>query len=685
MRYSKATAIFLLAAAAVFLTCSETGRDNPYDPNTEVLILTLLSPSDSSVIRVGTPVLFKVSARTGFDDTPAGSRFWWRSDLAGLLATRASFTTDSLPVGTHRISVTVADSLDRRGSRTFSLNILPLPEFGVMITQPPADTTFIIGSAFTPAAREFVPAGRSIIGRQWKFGQGSGIPDTSAASPGEVTWNKDGTFELIYQIVDDRGRIAADTSVVHVLAESTPPEMRIVSPAADTAIVRNDSLYLEAFDQETAARIARRGWIYPAGSGYEGVIDDTTATAGWRKFATPGIFDIFYYVTDLLGITVADTVRITVHDTLPAPQAGIIRPHARDTTIVAGDSIRFEGFLIPRAESITQKWDFGANSGIPADSVMIPGWKVFTLTGTFKVIYEAGDMSGRRSRDSVSVSVGANQPPTARIDQPPGNLSIGQGVSYTFIASDSDPDNRPLRRYWLWPPASGITPSPADSAANSGSRTFNSTGVFSVSYHVIDDKGLHAADTAIVTVSANTPPTATITSPSIDTTLAAWAEIIFRATDSDPGGSIGSRTWNFGAGSGLLPDTTAVTPPKYFGTAGTFTITYTVRDNLLALGRDSVLVTVTANDRPTAMITSLGPQNTISVGDSLSFLAIDSDADGIASRSWNYGAGSGLPPDTIKTPDFRRFNNPGTFTVVYRVVDNRGGVNADTVIVKVNP
>ncbi|HLA41373.1 MAG TPA: hypothetical protein VJ417_15330, partial [Candidatus Glassbacteria bacterium] len=492
----------------MLVACSDLERDNPYDPNTDALIVTLLSPADSTVVRLMTPVTFNVSAKTGFDNSPAGSFYWWRSNLAGLLATSAGFITDSLPAGRHRITVTVADSLNRRGSYSFTLTVLPLPEFGVMITAPPVDTVIIFGSAFTPEAREFVPADRSIIGREWKFGDGSGIPSSTAADPGTVSWDQPGNFQMIYRVVDDRGRVAADTVLVQVLAESSPPVAVILSPAADTTIVRDDSLFFEAFDEETAARIVSRRWLYPAGSGYEGITDDTSHIAGWRKFATPGVFDIIYRVNDLLGVVIDATVRITVNDTLPPPVALIIRPHARDSSLVAGDSVFFAGFLIPDVSSVTQSWDFGTGSGISSDSVKSPGWKVFNNTGSFKVVYQATDMSQRTARDSVNLTVSANQPPSAQIVQPAGNISIGTGVSYTFTAVDLDPEGRSLLRYWLWDPALGFTPSVADSARNAGSRTFGTAGTFRVSYHVVDDKGLHAADTLTVTVSANQAPAA---------------------------------------------------------------------------------------------------------------------------------------------------------------------------------
>jgi hypothetical protein len=76
------------------------------------------------------------------------------------------------------------------------------------------------------------------------------------------------------------------------------------------------------------------------------------------------------------------------------------------------------------------------------------------------------------------------------------------------------------------------------------------------------------------------------------------------------------------------------------------------------------------------------------VGDSLLFIGIDSDQDGqIVSRAWNYGAGSGIDAaaDTVNVPGYRTFHLPGTFNVTFKVIDNKGAANGDSLNVTVNP
>jgi hypothetical protein len=211
-------------------------------------------------------------------------------------------------------------------------------------------------------------------------------------------------------------------------------------------------------------------------------------------------------------------------------------------------------------------------------------------------------------------------------------------------------------------------------------------GTYPVVYVAVDDKGLIATDTITVTVTTNESPVAQITVPSQDTTFFAWAPVQFSGTDSDADGAVASRQWDFVSPSAQVAGDTTRNAQVTYISAGTRTVKYSVVDDKNGVGMDSVRVTVGANSQPLISIISPGGLINISAGDSLSFVATDQDSDGsVQSRLWTYGNGSGLAQDTVAIPDFRTFNNQGTFVVEYRVVDNLGGVNADSVTVTVGP
>ena len=176
-----------------------------------------------------------------------------------------------------------------------------------------------------------------------------------------------------------------------------------------------------------------------------------------------------------------------------------------------------------------------------------------------------------------------------------------------------------------------------------------------------DDKGLVADDTLTVTVSSNNQPLATITAPSADTTVYAWAPVLFSGTDSDTDGTIASRSWDFGQLGLVVEGDTSRTPSGvYFPAAGSYSVIYTVFDNKSSRGADTLAVSVLANNRPVAMILSPVGNVSIAAGDSISLLGTGSDPGGtVVQQVWTYGAGSGLPPDSIAIPDYRIFSNAG--------------------------
>jgi len=686
---------FLLAALSLFAgSCRDTPRDNPFDPQSAVLLVSVNSPADSSVFFRGDTISFRVSALRGFDNQLSGKEFLWSSDIAGFLSSRSDFSTDSLPAGTHRITVSAIDEAGRRGTAVIKVTVLPTPEFGVRIKIPPADTIMLVGSSLQPEAREYVPAGSRIIGRLWRFGEGSGIPNSALAYPGTVVWDRAGSFLLVYQIVDELGRTAADSILVTVLAESVPPIVAIVSPSVDTTLTVGDSVFFEALEIKTTARIMHRDWVYPSGSGLESQIDKVLVP-GWRHFASPGTFLVVFRATDALGVSSADTVTVTVSDLPPAPKA-VILSVSDDTTITRGDSIRFEGGHTPsETVVISRRWIYDQASGIPAsqDTVDIPGWRKFNLIGEFRIFFTVNDRWGRSSSDTLTVRVVENRPPLVEITRPSTDTTIYAGDSLVLAGTAFDPDGIVDSTVWYF----GIV---------GGSRqkitsprlplylTLSSPGEYRVYYSATDNRQARGEDTVSVQVvirPVNQPPLASILNPSADTTIAAWTPpLVFMATDSDPDGTVVTRSWSFGLGSGVSSagEDRFVTSPKTFTLSGSFMVVYTVTDNRGATGRDSVRVTVLPNSRPSAQIISLLGDATIAVGDSLLFIGIDSDQDGqIVSRAWNYGAGSGIDAaaDTVNVPGYRTFHLPGTFNVTFKVIDNKGAANGDSLNVTVNP
>ncbi|MCE5271512.1 hypothetical protein LLH00_09550 [bacterium] len=695
MRVLRTTVTAVRLAALLLLAwlsaCRDLPRDNPYDPLTEVLTVTVDAPADSSVFRQGQPVTFRVSAATAFDDQGVALRSAvWRSSLAGPLSDSLTFSRSDLPAGTHRITVTVQDSSGRSGAETFSLIILPAPAFGVVIDFPPADTAVILGASFHPVVEEFLPADGTVEGRLWSFGPGSGLADFQGQDPGTVTWRQPGVFEMVYQIVDNRGRLAADTVQVEVVQNATPTYVAIISPAADTTVDVGDSLFFEALEIETSAKVSSRAWVWPAGSGLNNG-HDRVAVAGWRRFARPGTYEIIYGVRDKLGLSSADTVTVSVVDTIAAPQTAILSP-SRDTTVARGAPVNFRASdSDPWGGIVRRVWSWGEGSGLDStgDVTATPGEKVFMEVGVFTVRYTVSRANGVQASASVQVTVTPNQLPTAHINTLSGDTTITSGERLPVGGNASDADGNITRREWTLRHPDGSLETLDVSSPPLWLR-ITAAGAYRLYFRVTDNSGARSADSLNINVLAGSPnqmPLAYIITPTRDTTAGAWVNLNFLAQDSDPDGAIVSRKWTFGNAVAAAPsDTSAAAGKRAFTIDGTYPVVYSVMDNRGAVKADTLIITVLTNNRPNAEILSPMTGEVFARNDTVTVIGLDSDPGGrIVSRAWNYGAGSGIAADTISVPGYRYYHNAGTFLITYTVTDDMGAQRADTVSVTIRP
>jgi len=171
----------------------------------------------------------------------------------------------------------------------------------------------------------------------------------------------------------------------------------------------------------------------------------------------------------------------------------------------------------------------------------------------------------------------------------------------------------------------------------------------------------------------NQPPTAALSVSSgatgITSTATMTAPITITAStagSTDPDGSIVSSTINFGDGSATVSGPSA---SHTYNTAGTYTITATVTDNLGATASKSATIVVSgANQPPIAAIaatpgTAYAPA-TISVSS-----AGSSDPDGtIASSVIRFGDGTSASGLTAS----HKYSSPGVYTLTATVTDNLG-------------
>ncbi|CAM9899019.1 unnamed protein product, partial [Chrysoparadoxa australica] len=203
-------------------------------------------------------------------------------------------------------------------------------------------------------------------------------------------------------------------------------------------------------------------------------------------------------------------------------------------------------------------------------------------------------------------------------------------------------------------------------------------GTHTLTLTVTDNEDATGSDTVVVTVNANQGPSV---SAGADQTVSdsdgSGDQIVtLSGSGSDADGSVASYEWTEGAT--VLGNTASISPTL---SVGTHTLTLTVTDSGGATASDNVIVTVVANQGPTA---NAGSDQSVTDNDdngseTVTLIGSGSDSDGsVVSYEWTEGA-TVLGNTASISPSL----SVGAHTLTLTVADNGGASSSDNVVITV--
>ena len=370
------------------------------------------------------------------------------------------------------------------------------------------------------------------------------------------------------------------------------------------------------------------------------------------------------YDGDINGVATTDIGAYEWHSNInPTAIAG------SDQIVLSSTQVDFDAgaSFDPDGSIVSYAWDFG-------DSATATGAQAshtYSALGTYTVTLTVTDDLGAVGTDTATIEVSDNLPPSAEAG---ADQFVDAGVSVMFDgASSVDPDGSIVNYEWDFgdgaPTGSGLTVS----------HTYASTGVYTVTLTVTDNRGDTDQDTASVVVGngggMNVAPMADVGGPYGG---APGATIDFDASGSvDSDGTIASWAWDFGDGA----TATGETAQHSYTTAGSYLVQVTVTDDDGATDDDSTVLTIT-QDGSIAPTANAGGTYNAEPGVEVSFDASASaDADGsIVSWAWDFGDGATATGETAT----HTYDSAGTYLVRLVVTDDEGLTDDDTAIATIS-
>jgi len=451
----------------------------------------ILSPDSDTVITAGESVSFRGDVTAG----NAPFDFSWDFGDSGIEQSDQIIPGETVfeNPGVYIVTFTVAerDNPENTDSATVRVTVNEV----IVDTRPVATilspVSDVVVNAGEPVKLEgAVTSGDEPFAFSWDFG-GSGVPQASEMSPGEMPFDRPGVFIVTFTVTERDNPADTDSATVRVTVNevvvNTGPTATIVSPASDVVVNAGEPVKFEGAitsgDEPSAF-----SWDF-CGSG---VAQVSGMSPGEVVFENAGDYVITFTVTerDNPADTDSATIRVTVNEIIvdTRPVAEIVSPGS-EVIINAGDSVSFEGLVTDGDAPFDFSWDFG-ESGIAQIREITPGETVFEKPGVYIVTFTVTKRDNPADTDSVIVRVTVNEVvvntrPVAAVISPVSDVVADAGDSVSFEGMVTDGD-APFDFLWDFGDSgvakiSDITP---------GKVVFDRPGVYIVTFTVTRSKNV---------------------------------------------------------------------------------------------------------------------------------------------------------------------------------------------------
>ena len=271
---------------------------------------TITAPTNGASFVQGTTVNFAGSGTDPEDGTLPSPSLTWVSSIDGAIGTGPSFTSSTLSVGTHTITLTVTDSKGATGTATRTITITaPVNQAPTAAISAPANNTSVVqGTSVSFAGTGTDPEDGALTGAslQWTSSINGSIGSGTSFSTSSLSV---GTHTITLTATDSKGATGSATRTVIVTAPNQAPSASISAPSNGASFVQGTSVSFSGSgsDPEDGALTgASLSWS----SNLDGVIGSGTSFS--KSNLSVGNHTITLTATDSKGATGTATRSIVI-------------------------------------------------------------------------------------------------------------------------------------------------------------------------------------------------------------------------------------------------------------------------------------------------------------------------------------------------------------------------------------
>nr|AGF93479.1 secreted protein containing PKD domain protein [uncultured organism] len=497
-------------------------------------------------------------------------------------------------------------------------------------TQPEVSLVVRNQNGPPPLTAEFDASGSKdedgeIVSYDWDFGEG----ETGTGKEVSHTYSEPGTYTATITVTDNDGATNQTSVEINVNAK---PELTITSLSTSKTTVQVEENISVTFTVEnnggsTDSSFQNRVFISTSpygGSGQQIPIEEFSMSLNGDSSKTDtveviipevpeGSWYLAVYADCNEAIDEAEENNNIESTEIKVSKGENTPPSAsftfNSTTAPAPFHVNFNATESTDSDGhiTTYEWDLGDGSTGSGDTLT----HTYKYSGSYKVELTVTDDDG--ATDSITKTVTlppSNETPDASFNYSPAEPTTNETVTFDALDS-SDPDGS-ISSY-TWDFGDGST-----SSGETTTHSFGYAGDYTVELVVEDNDGAKDSTTETISVSSspNETPTASFTAD--PTSGEAPLDVSFEASgSSDPDGSISSYEWDFGDGETGSGETTTHT----FDNAGDYTVELTVTDNDGAedSATETISVSSSSNEPPTATINAPKDGATFSKDESITF------------------------------------------------------------------